>query len=428
MDGTRLYVGVLSLLFAMLCGEVFLRAIRFADARLFFIRDPATGYHLRPGVEGWSLKEGTAFFTVNSDGMPDAEHAVAKPAGTFRIAIVGDSFTEAAGILREQRFSAVVGHLLAQCPALAGERPEVLCFGVSGFGTAHELLEMRSRVWKYSPDVVLLQLFPGNDLRNNVRELNGGEEPTPYFVSVNGALEYRPSAALPGERVSGWKQRLETGLYNRFRLLHLLHAARATWMTRSPAAVATSNGIPDDTYGFESGADWQIFLPPQTPAWEQAWQVTEGLLRMMKEETAAHGAAFRVAVFPSGIQVHPDRTRRETFRVRIGAASLSYPGERLAEIAARNGILLLDLTPPMLEYAEQHQATLYGYPTAMPGLGHWNERGHRFGGERMGRWLCETLTKPGDTTATKAEPMIDRGRIGFRRSKAGGRVSSPYGT
>ena len=44
-------------------------------------------------------------------------------------------------------------------------------FGVGGYGTAQELLTWREPASRYGADIVLLLLFPGNDLRNNVRSL-----------------------------------------------------------------------------------------------------------------------------------------------------------------------------------------------------------------------------------------------------------------
>lgn len=390
----RLLALALSLLIAFLCTEVLLRAVRFAGPTgMFYLRDSTVGYRLRPGFSGWYRNEGEAFFTVNSDGMPDVPREQAKHPGTFRIAVVGDSFTEAAGVLRERRFSAVIERRLASCPALNATNVEVLSFGASGYGTAQELLEMRSRVWQYSPDIVLLELFVGNDLRNNVRELSG-LTPAPFFVPANGTLDLdQESRELPGPRRTGWKLQLESTAFSWFRTLHLLQATRAKLRDRNEAQRTVVADVPDSTFGFEAGADWQVFLPPQTRAWEQAWEVTEGLLRMMKNEAEARGAAFRVAAVPSGIQVHPDRTKRDTFRMKLGAASLTYPGERLAQIADRNGIALLDLAAPMLAYAERHQTALYGHRNAVPGLGHWNEEGHRVGGEAIADWMCARLPR-----------------------------------
>jgi hypothetical protein len=389
----RLLALALSLLMALLCTEVLLRVVRFAGPTgMFYLRDPVVGYRLRPGFSGWYRNEGEAFLTVNSDGMPDRPREQRKHAGTFRVAVVGDSFTEAAGVLRERRFSAVIERRLASCSELDATNVEVLSFGASGYGTAQELLEVRSHVWQYSPDILLLELFVGNDLRNNVRELNG-PTPAPFFVQQDDStLDLdRESPKLPGPRRTGWKLQLESTAFSWFRTLHLIQATRVKWRDRRGAEHTVAEDAPDTTFGFEAGADWQVFLPPQTRAWEQAWQVTEGLLRMMKTEAEARGVAFRVAAVPSGIQVHPDRTKRDTFRGKLGATSLSYPGDRLAQIANRNGIALLDLAPPMLAYAEQHQTALYGHRNAVPGLGHWNEDGHRVGGEAIADWMCARL-------------------------------------
>jgi hypothetical protein len=63
-----------------------------------------SGFALAPGVEGQYQREGTSYVRINSDGLRDREHPKAKPAGTFRIAVLGDSFTEAMHVPMEQTF------------------------------------------------------------------------------------------------------------------------------------------------------------------------------------------------------------------------------------------------------------------------------------------------------------------------------------
>ena len=43
---------------------------------------------------------------------------------------------------------------------------EALNFGVSGYGTARELLTLKDDVWRYAPDLVRLAFYTGNDVRN----------------------------------------------------------------------------------------------------------------------------------------------------------------------------------------------------------------------------------------------------------------------
>src|SRR5204862_4136075 len=61
-----------------------------------FVEDRVLLHHrLRPNFSG--MIRG-ARFTTNSRGLRDREFAVPKPAGVFRIAVLGDSFTEGSGL------------------------------------------------------------------------------------------------------------------------------------------------------------------------------------------------------------------------------------------------------------------------------------------------------------------------------------------
>lgn len=101
--------------------------------------------------------------TTNSVGFRGGkEYALVKPAGTYRIIVLGDSVTLGHGVGDDETFSA----LLEQELARAGPT-EVLNMGVSGFGTAEELTQLRQVGLAYEPDLVILGYFP-NDPYNNV--------------------------------------------------------------------------------------------------------------------------------------------------------------------------------------------------------------------------------------------------------------------
>ncbi len=80
--------------FAFLLGEIGLRVLGISYP-YFYIPDPITGYAHKPGAEGLWHKEGNAYIRINSAGLRDREHDLKKHAGTFRIAVLGDSYTEA---------------------------------------------------------------------------------------------------------------------------------------------------------------------------------------------------------------------------------------------------------------------------------------------------------------------------------------------
>src|ERR1044072_6438684 len=133
----RLLLVVGSLFVALLIGEVGLRIAGFSYLNPY-MPDADVGYSLRPGAAGWWPREGRTYVPINGQGFRDRERSIAKPAGTFRIAILGDSFAEAFQVPLEKTFWAVMERQLSACIPEGKQRVEVLNFGVSGFSTTPE--------------------------------------------------------------------------------------------------------------------------------------------------------------------------------------------------------------------------------------------------------------------------------------------------
>src|SRR5712692_7630396 len=165
---------LLLVLFGLLVGcflsELFLRIIDYSYP-IFYVTDYYRGFALRPGIEGHYQREGGSYVRINSDGQRDREHSKAKPPDTVRIAVLGDSFAEAMHVPMEQTFWSLLERKLEECNAFPGKHVEVMNFGVSGYGTAQELLTLRQKVWDYSPDIVTLTFTSYNDIYDNSRAL-----------------------------------------------------------------------------------------------------------------------------------------------------------------------------------------------------------------------------------------------------------------
>jgi lysophospholipase L1-like esterase len=113
--------------------------------------DPELLYELNPG---WRDET----FSVNSLGMPDREITIEKPAGVFRIAFVGDSITDNFHLTpREESYVRVLERMLKQ-----GTRDqdsyECLNFGVSGYGIQQLLRTAETRVRRFNPDLIVVQV------------------------------------------------------------------------------------------------------------------------------------------------------------------------------------------------------------------------------------------------------------------------------
>ena len=113
---------MVGLVFAMATLEIGLR-VAGVEFHILYVADEHRGWALRPGITTRGTQEGHGLVRINSDGLRDREHTKAKPENTIRIAVLGDSFTEAQHVAAEDTFWAVMEENLigfAVCPLVQG--------------------------------------------------------------------------------------------------------------------------------------------------------------------------------------------------------------------------------------------------------------------------------------------------------------------
>jgi len=376
--------------FALLLCEIILRVSGYSSPN-FYMHDPVLGATLRPNAEGWWNQEGRAYIHINSQGLRDREHPKTKPANTVRIAVLGDSYAEALQLPMEGAFWSIVEARLRECGAMKGQNVEVINFGVSGYGTAQELLTLREKVLDYSPDIVLLTMTVINDISDDSRALKQSDD-IPYFVFSDGHL------VLDDSFRTSLKYRLLTSLHDppgwlkeRSRVVQVIYQARnavSLWLQlraqRNGSAPAAESGVSD-----------AIYHEPRNDVWRDAWRVTEALILQMRDEVKEKRARFFVVTLSGPEQVHPDPKQREKFMNKYAIKDLFYPDMRVRDLCVRENIPVLVLAPDLQRYAEQNRTFLHGFG-AQIGSGHWNETGHRVAGEMIAGWLCDRQNGPQD--------------------------------
>jgi hypothetical protein len=112
----RLLLFLGALVVALSIAEAALRISGFTHFNPYIV-DAEVGFSLRPNAEGWWRREGLTYVRINSQGLRDREHAIAKQPGTIRIAVLGDSFAEAFQVSGEQAFWTVMEQRLSACAA-----------------------------------------------------------------------------------------------------------------------------------------------------------------------------------------------------------------------------------------------------------------------------------------------------------------------
>jgi lysophospholipase L1-like esterase len=165
-------------------------------------------------------------YRMNRRGYRDVEHALAKPAGTTRIAFVGDSYTFGAMVEFDRIFSSRTGELLR---SLSPERSiEVLNFGVRGANIVRDLQRFKASGLRFDPDVVVLG-FGLNDFTD--------PEATQRFDSSFRREEKRYCFLAPLERFSALARFVDWAafqLFSREKKAHLAWLNSTFLPSRNP--------------------------------------------------------------------------------------------------------------------------------------------------------------------------------------------------
>lgn len=376
---------------AVLIVEVGLRLIGIGYPR-FDTLDEHRGWAYRPSFSDWYQYEGKAYLQINSEGFRDREHSKTKPKNTFRIAVLGDSFVAAQEVPLEQTFLNVMERKLSKEKAFSGKKVEVINFGVHGYGTAQELITLREKVWQYAPDLVLLAFFTANDVTNNYRfpETKSQIEVSlrPYFIFQDDKLVFDGSfvnSDVYRSRLSWWMLAYDT-IRDHSRVVQIMSRIINSY----PEQLKQQRIL---TKGREISIFDQVYKEPTDTNWQEAWRVTEELIRLMRNEVIEKGANFLVVTLSNPIQVHPESSIRQKFMQDLDISNLFYPDWRINALAEHQGFTVLNLAPSFQTHAEKNKVCLHGFDNFIPCFGHWNAVGHQLAGELIGQKISEEQMK-----------------------------------
>ncbi|HJU12664.1 MAG TPA: hypothetical protein VJ728_17395, partial [Candidatus Binataceae bacterium] len=255
----------------------------------FYAYSATRGWRLRPNATGWQRDEGHAFVSINRWGYRGPDWTLTKPGSTLRIAILGDSFVEAQQVREQDTATEVIQQQLTQVlPAIESRHEgqpkqiEVMNFGVDGYGTAQEFFTLVEDVWQFSPDIVVLAFFPGNDVRNNSVVLEG-DKCRPFFVPrTNGITLGGPFEDSPFFHLHCF---LRFQSY-RSQLLNILGEARSVIRSIErkrhdgllPVVYNSNKAAMRGVH--EPGINDLIYGPPLNQEWRDAWNVSEAEIEM----------------------------------------------------------------------------------------------------------------------------------------------------
>ncbi|WP_454063039.1 SGNH/GDSL hydrolase family protein [Candidatus Nitrospira salsa] len=354
---------------------------------VFHTYDPIRGKALLAGKEGWYRSEGAAYIRINSAGFRDREHTVEKKQGTYRIAILGDSYMEARQVELKDTFGQRLEDYLRSCTSPQYNEIEVLSFGQGGYSTTDELLTLRHHVWPYKPDMVLTAIFHGNDLVDNFPKINtcqGRECPDyrrPFYYWDEGQLKL--DSSFRNWTFESFKDRMLLTGVQYSRTLEVLNKAMRVinnWRVKQYTNFAFQ----------ETGLSEWVYAPPRSALHHEAWAMTEGILELLTEEIFAHHGEPFWALVTNPSQIDP--MQRRDLKERLGVDTLDYPEQRIMKLGGKLHVPVVPLVYAFQKYVDEHQEYLHGFPNYRMGAGHWNEKGHDLAAHLVSEKVCAYLS------------------------------------
>ncbi|MFN0070193.1 MAG: alginate O-acetyltransferase AlgX-related protein, partial [Chloroflexota bacterium] len=287
---------------------------------------------------GWrKTDEYVTHVTINSQNLRGHETTYAKPADTYRVIVLGDSFVFAVQVDEPDTLVSRLATSLQ--PPAPFTKIETINAGTDGWSTTNELAWLTTEGVHYEPDLVLLLFFVGNDPGENADRVDG------WLTARQAPGPLRDLRMALAER-SAFYSYLEYGV------IANLSASQDT--THQPI---------DETHTDDARR--------QDPTrQDRGWAISGELLARMRALSIERQFDLVVVNVPTVELVsNPD-----------------WPERPLRGITDRLGIPMIDLLPVFRDEPRDRQRRLY-----FRGNKHWTPSGH----ELATRVVTEQLTQRG---------------------------------
>jgi hypothetical protein len=313
-----------------------------SSPRSHMTADPVHHHRLRPN---WSRTVLGAPFETNSLALRGPEITMPKPAGVFRVFMLGDSFTEGAGFTLESTAPKFLETFLNE--RKCGRRFEVINAGVASYSPILEYLQLTRVGLGLDPDLVLLN-FDMTDVHDDwVRTAIATLDARGLPVSVPPDRRRETAVILP-------PLRLPPALRFLAPLELLLHRSLLYQNFRTSGLGEKLFGPVKLSYdrlvalGLIGDVQYDILAVTRDgdfPRHRAAWALTERYIVGIREAARARGASFVLALYPHGHQI--SEVESPEGRLKLGVGPGLYPSERpfqiLEALGRREGFPVINL-------------------------------------------------------------------------------------
>lgn len=289
----------------------------------------------------------------NNLGFRDVDHSIAKPEGTFRILLLGDSFIAAREVELNKTFARLLDHKLNE---ISSKKIEVINMGIGGQGTGTQLLTLRHYGAKLQPDLVILALFLENDIANNYAPLEDRNYVPTYDLDKNGELIYvpfKPAPIISNPITNFISQNLFHNTFSFGGKIYRVIGRKIFWKDDLPSHFYT-------------------YLEDMPEDFKRAWEIEDKLVGELKKETEKINAKLFVFTLYSREQVTNFKFFKEAgYTSTVENFDREFPMRKITPMLKEYSIDYIHLYPIVVNMSLKKPEELFFHYDA-----HWSEKGH----------------------------------------------------
>src|SRR3989344_3284296 len=357
-------------------------------APIYFANDAGRGFVLlKKNIDKYIYSDEAqraVHFKTNAEGFLGENYSLEKPSDVFRIAIVGDSFTEGAPFVDyEKTFPYLFERRLN---TRRDTNYEIMNFGMVDQSTVDELYYYDAYVRKYQPDLVILATFLGNDISDNLRYIDRKE-----FILASRDLStagLKETPAVPTTNTA--PLRLSKRIVNAFlrsRALHTLYQSffiqndwffEAKWFVR---ATIFNKPFEPDPNVFINIWPYTNLADSRYVRQKEVLDFTGDFIGVLGKRVKQNNGAFALLIIPSPWQIDKKLTRRLT---RFNPTIDLFVPNAILKNKLDKEFPILDLSSALSDAINKEHKEAY-----IRGVWHFTEEGNAIVAEELLRFMKE---------------------------------------
>lgn len=335
-------------------------------------KDPVLHHALVPNAVLERIKDEFAVtYRINSLGLRNEEFEVKKPKDTFRILMLGDSYTFGIGVELEETFAKQLEKTLVE------RHPEkniqIINAGVSSYSPIIHYLFLMNQGLKYDPDLVILN-YDISDVQDDYKYSKIAE-----FDETGKPLKVNPI------EVQFYYREIKKGIASKIPLLEKSELHQ--FIMERVYQLLGKRDVPhyyEVAQVIAGDIEYDRDLPMRENAgdWREHFERSAGYLELIHELLKEKGIGFAIASYPYGTLISEKEwkigRRLRGFDAKVYETPLfAY----LEAFCAEQGIPFLNMTPAFLATEE--------FPLYYPYDGHFTPAGHAIAGRALAGFVEE---------------------------------------